>query len=197
MTPLLYTPAAAAPLVTRHIRLATTADVALLTHLQATYSDALGWLPACTHERYINARQVMVIEENGHSAGYLNWIPAKTGVCRIPQVAVHPDLLRTGIGQELIHRLRTAALAGGCTMLRLTSRSDLECNAIWPLLGFVPTGYQRPRNTRRRPLIEWSMPLYSPAELALALTHHTGRCNYTPPAATPRPSLELLTCATS
>lgn len=194
MTPLLITPAAAAPVSDRSVRLATPADLSLVLHLQAVYSDALGFLPRQTHQRYIDANQVVLVCENGTPAGFLSFIPAKTGVCRIPQVAVHPDLLRTALGTTLIGCIAGAALNGGCTMLRLTSRSDLLCNAAWPVLGFVPSGYQTPRNSRKRPLIEWTLPLWRDADFDAALQHHVTLAPYTPPERIPAPRFGELPC---
>lgn len=194
MNPLLITPTAAAPVTSRSLRLATPADLSLIVHLQAVYSDALGFLPTQVHERYISAGQVVIVMENNAPAGFVSYIPAKTGVCRIPQVAVHPDLLRTALGTSLICCLADAALNGGCTMLRLTSRSDLQCNAAWPVLGFLPSGYQTPRNSRKRPLIEWTLPLWRDADLDAALKHHVTLAPYTPPERTPAPRFGDLPC---
>lgn len=192
--PLLITPATAAECHSRTIRVATEEDVRFCEALQLMHSDSLGFLPTDTHRRYCDARQVLIVEENAWPAGFVNFIPAKTGVLRIPQVAIHIDLLNTRLGSLLVGQLRLAAQAGGCTMIRLTTRSDLPANAVWPKLGFIPTGYQTPINTRRRPLIEWTLPLYRPEDLAAALRHHYTPANYAPPATTPTPALEAITC---
>jgi N-acetylglutamate synthase-like GNAT family acetyltransferase len=194
MTQPLLTADLPAPAATeaRTIYPATARDVAFVVHLQKLHSGALGFLPRQTHERYIAMSRVLMVQENGCPAGYLNWLCTPAGLVRIPQVAVHPDLLRSHIGTQLIAALRAAALAGNCTTIRLTSRSDLACNAVWPTLGFTPTGYTTPANARKRPLIEWSLRLYSPAELQAALEHHNGNVTYQPPAEQPMPKLHAI-----
>lgn len=141
------------------VRIATTADLRFIVDLQKRWSNALGFLPRCTHSRYIDARRVIVIEENDTPAGFCNWTCTRNGLIRLPQVAIHPDLLNNGLGSNLVKHLMQYALSHNATTLRLTSRERLDCNNVWPKIGFKPTAIFTPQNARHLPLIEWTLPL--------------------------------------
>ena len=153
---------------TRTVHIATEADLSFVLDLQRRWSNALGFLPRCCHERYIAAKHVLIVRENGLSAGFCNFTVTPRGLVRLPQVAVHHDLLRASIGSKLLAAITTAARRGHCEAIRLTSRSDLECNLFWPTAGFRFTCLTRPASTRGYPLLEWTLPLYDPTDVALA-----------------------------
>lgn len=170
----------------RAVRTATTADLAFVIDMQRRWSNALGFLPKCCHERYIDAGHVLVVTHNGQDAGFLNFTVTPKGLVRLPQVAIHADLLRSSIGTLLLRQLTAAARRGHCEAIRLTSRSDLGCNLFWPTAGFRFTCLTRPASTRGFPLLEWTLPLYDPTEVALAFVRtarksKTGRL-LTPPS---------------
>lgn len=158
----------AASLPARAVYTATAADLNFVLDLQRRWSNALGFLPKCCHERYINAGQVLIVLDNGLRAGYLNYTVTPRGLVRLPQVAVDASLLRSAIGSLLMRQITTAARRGHCEAIRLTSRSDLGCNLFWPTAGFFFSCLTRPNSTRGYPLLEWTLPLYDPTEIALA-----------------------------
>lgn len=170
----------------RSIRIATAADVDFVVSLQRAWSNALGFLPRCAHERYIDAGHVLIAMENGQNAGFVNFTVTPKGLVRIPQVAIHADLLRASIGSQLLRHLTIAARRGHCEAIRLTSRSDLAANLVWPTCGFHFTCLTRPASTRGYPLLEWTLPLYDPTEVALAFVTQARRSRtvrlLTPPA---------------
>jgi len=152
----------------RTVRPALPSDLAFLLDLQRTWSNNVGFLPRACFERYTASGQILVVTENDTPAGYLSWTCDARGLCRLPQVAVHPDLLRTTIGTKLLATIRRTALRHNCACLRLTSRSDLPANEFWPELGFHCTAIFTPRTTRKRPLLEWTLPLISADVLTCA-----------------------------
>lgn len=154
------------------MRQATPADLSFLLNLQRTWSNNVGFLPRACFERYIESGQIFVVTENDTPAGYLSWTCSPAGLIRLPQVAVHPDLLRSTIGTKLMHFITRAAIRKGASLIRLTSRSDLPANDFWPTLGFIATAILRPRTTRNRPLIEWSRPLIDANSLLTATSRH-------------------------
>ena len=158
--------------LTRTIRLAAPADLNFLLDLQRTWSNNVGFLPRACFERYTAHDQILLVTENGTPASYLSWTASPNGLVRIPQVAVHPDLLRTTIGSKLIKHVVRAALRNRCSLVRLTSRSDLPANDFWPTLGFRCTAILTPQTTRNRPLLEWSLPLISSDALLTATSRH-------------------------
>lgn len=154
---------------TKTITVATPNDVAFLVHLQKRWSQNLGFLPRCTHQRYADNKQCLIVWQNDEPAGYLNWTLTRKGLCRIIQVAVEPELLRTTLGTKIMKHIERQAIRGHCSIMRLTTRSDLPANQVWPLLEYKPTAtFQRP-TTRGLPLIEWTKQIVDATTLALTL----------------------------
>lgn len=145
----------------KNVHVATLSDLTFLLDLQRKWSNNVGFLPRACFERYIASHQILLVTENDTPAGYLSWTYSPSGLLRLPQVAVHPDLLRTTIGTKLMRHVIRAATRRGASLVRLTSRSDLPANEFWPEFGFRCTAILTPRTTRNRPLLEWSLPLIS------------------------------------
>lgn len=154
----------------RSIRIAKSSDLSFILKLQKTWSNNVGFLPKCAFERYIEARQVLAVTQGGELAGYLIWTFRKDGLVRLPQVAIEPELLRTTLGTRLMHRIETAARKGECSVIRLTSRSDLHANTFWPELGFILTATLARPSHRGLPLLEWTKQILPTTELARVLT---------------------------
>ena len=153
----------------RSIRPATSTDLSYLEHLQAKWSNNLGFLPRPALQRYIDQHSILIVNEHTQHAGYLAWCMRTDGVVTIPQVAIEPELLRTTLGTRLLNRIARAAMNGHCSVLRLRSRSDLPANSFWPTQGFTITAVIARPTTRGLPIIEWSRPLLSPTDIATAL----------------------------
>lgn len=141
------------------VRIATPNDLPFIVGLQKQWSNAVGFLPTCTHKRYIDANRVLIIEENDTPAGFVNWTCSRNGLIRLPQVAIHRDLLNNGLGSLLVKHLAHYARSHNATTLRLTSREKLDCNHVWPTIGFQTTAIYTPMTARRLPLIEWTLHL--------------------------------------
>lgn len=148
--------------VHRTVTVAAPSDLPFVLHLQKHWSNNLGFLTRAALAEYIDTKQLLLVRENGQPAGYLNWTCTKAGMVRIPQVALEPELLRTTIGSKIIAHLKRAALRGDCSVIRLTSRSDLHANLFWPTLGFNVTAVFANPTKRNLPLFEWTMPLLDP-----------------------------------
>ena len=153
----------------RTITVASEQDVPYLIHLQKAWSQNLGFLPRCTHERYAENKQCLIAWENDEPAGYLNWTLNRKGLCRIIQVAIEPDLLRTTLGSKIMRHIERQAVKGRCSIMRLTTRSDLPANNVWPTLDYKPTATFQRSTTRGLPLIEWTKQLVDVTMLALNL----------------------------
>jgi N-acetylglutamate synthase-like GNAT family acetyltransferase len=157
---------------TRTVRLAIPSDLTFLLDLQRHWSNNVGFLPRACFERYTNLGRILVVTENDTPAGYLSWTCTPSGLIRIPQVAVSPELLRTTIGTKLIRHVQRRAVQFHASVIRLTSRSDLSANEFWPTLGFRCTCIFTPCTTRNRPLLEWTLPLISADALICATSRH-------------------------
>lgn len=143
----------------RRVRLATARDLTYLVDLQNKWRHTVGFLPSCVLKRYIDASQVAVALENGWPVGYVDWCGSSKGILRTLQVAVEPEMLRGKVGSSLMQIMRQFAVAHELSLIRLTSRVDLQANKFWPTLGFAPTAIFKRKTQRNLPLIEWSLPL--------------------------------------
>ena len=143
----------------RRVRLATANDLSYLVDLQNKWRHTVGFLPNSVLARYIDAGQVALAEENGWPVGYVDWCGNSKGILRTLQVAVEPEMLRDRVGSSLMQIMRQFASAHELSLIRLTSRVDLQANKFWPTLGFSPTAIFKRRTQRNLPLIEWSLPL--------------------------------------
>ena len=158
---MIYLPFPTAPDETtgRIVRVAVSKDLSYLVALQNKWRHTVGFLPTQVLSRYIDQSQVAIAEENGWPVGYVNWCGSSKSILRALQVAVEPELLRGKVGSSLMSIIRQYAAAHELSLIRLTSRVDLEANRFWPTLGFSPTAIFKRQTTRRLPLIEWSLPL--------------------------------------
>lgn len=155
MTPLIFGPAHA-PVAQRAVRIATLGDLSFVIAQQKAWSDNLGFLPKQTFERYIPAGQIIVAEENGWPAGYVSFCGSSKGLLRVLQVAVHHDLLRAGVGTDMMRIIDAYAADNALSVTRLTCRDGLQANDFWPTIGFAQTAVYARATTRRRLLREWT-----------------------------------------
>lgn len=159
--------------VQRTVRLATITDLKFIVSLQRRWSNTIGFLPACTHQRYIEAQHVLLVLENDEPAGFLNFTVTPKGLLRVPQVAIHPELLRTTLGSKVMRTLIRTANRNSLGAIRLTSRTDLLANLFWPNFGFKPTAILTPKTKRNKPHIEWTLQLQNSQQALLAMMGHS------------------------
>jgi len=154
----------------RSIRIARSSDLSYVLKLQRHWSNNVGFLPKSCFERYIENRQILLINENEASAGYLSWTFRHDGIIRIPQLAIDPELLRRSLGSRIMHRLASAAVAGDCSIIRLRCRSNLTANSVWPTLGFTVTATVARPTARGFPVLEWTKQLIPASDIAELLS---------------------------
>lgn len=160
----------------RTVRIAAKTDLRFIIELQRRWANSVGFLPACAHERYVEAHHVLLVLENDEPAGFLNFTVTPKGLLRLPQVAIHPQLLRTTLGSKIMRSLIRTAERTGMGAIRLTSRSDLQANLFWPTLNFKPTAILTPKTSRNKPHIEWTLQLSNSTNALLyALRHGINR----------------------
>lgn len=171
----------------RSIRYGKPTDLPYLIHLQKQWSQNVGFLPSSAFKRYLSTNQVLLVNEGGLEAGYLIWTFRHDGLVRIPQVAISPELLRTTLGSRIMNSITRSARSHSCSIIRLTSRSDLAANKFWPLFGFTPTAVIARPTTRGLPLIEWTLQLTDAATIAhlLATGGRPYRLGKRPPPSPP------------
>ncbi len=171
----------------RSVKLAVDNDLFYVVNLQKQWTNAVGFLPKAALQRYIHADQCLVARVNGQHAGYINWCCRPDGLLTVPQVAISPELLRSSLGSAIITTLKQAAVHGGCSHLRLKSRSDLDCNQFWPQHGFTPTSVILRPSSRGLPLIEWTCSLLPPGYVQRLLDNPRAMVRDTRPAPAPAP----------
>jgi len=162
------------PTLVRLVRMAKPSDLVFVNDLQTRWSNNIGFLPKSALEQKIEARKCLLVFENGEPAGYLNWSDNRKGAVHITQVAIDPELLRTTLGTKIMRTIERSAVKGGCSIIRLCSRSNLTANFFWPELGFTTTAVFQRNSRRGLPLIEWTKPLISP-DLAVHSVLRNGR----------------------
>lgn len=138
------------------IRTATVADLKFIDMLQKRWAKNIGYLPLGALERAAESRRIWLIHENDDDAGYMLFYPAGNGVLRINQLAIHPDLLRTTLGTQMMVRIMKVAHKVDASMIRLASREDLRANQFWPTLGLKKSGYFRAARPGSAIIYEWS-----------------------------------------
>lgn len=143
----------------KRITVATDHDLPAIMALQRRWVDDVGYIYRSAHAYRIALRGTILIWENDEPAGYIMTHPRQDAVLTVKQVAVHPDLLRSTHGTQMMHRVITHASRHHCTMLRLKSRTDLPANDFWPTLGFHRAGRTRLITRRRTPVYEWTLDL--------------------------------------
>lgn len=143
------------------IQIATPNDLPYLHRLQKIWGKNLGYLHKAILHNLIDARCAWTIDHNTQDAGYMLIYPRKSGILRVVQLAIEPELLRTTLGTQLMETLITAAAQHGATTIRLESRQDLHANDFWPTLGFTHTATTRSKNPNIPLKLEWTLPLQS------------------------------------
>jgi GNAT superfamily N-acetyltransferase len=144
------------------IRPATAADFNFVDALQHKWKANIGWLHTSALQAYIHRGCVTLCHSNGWEAAYVIHAPTPAGICRVAQIAVHPDLLRTTLGSQLMRAAETYARAHDQTTIRLKSRTDLPANLFWPELGYTRTATTAPLGPKKLPRHEWTKSLLDP-----------------------------------
>ncbi len=137
--------------------------------LQARWSNNVGFLSRTALSDYIERKQLLIVRENGQPAGYLNWSCTKTGLVRVIQLALEPEVLRTHIGTKIVKHLVRAGQQGCCSIIRLKGRSNLDAHFLWPTLGFALTATFLNPTARALPLLEWTYPLLAQSDIVQGL----------------------------
>jgi N-acetylglutamate synthase-like GNAT family acetyltransferase len=148
----------------RTIRMAKPSDLTFVSDLQTRWSNNIGFLPRAALQQAIESNRTLLVFENGQHAGYLNWSANRKGAVHVTQVAIEPELLRTTLGTKIMRTIERSAVKGGCSIIRLASRSNLTANFFWPELGFATTAVFQRNSRRGLPLIEWTKLLVKPTD---------------------------------
>lgn len=141
----------------RVIRRATLSDLSYLYDLQSTMHHAVGYTPRGGIEDRINTNRIIVVEENGWPAGFINFTHRKDRRTHVSQLAVDPAIWRTAAGTEIMTRILNDARHAGSVRVTLRTALDLDANQFWPTVGFGEVGTEQPL---KRILVCWEHDLH-------------------------------------
>jgi hypothetical protein len=117
--------------------------------LARKHTDALGFIPRATVERYVEAGQALLARENEEPCGFLifgnGWPRLK-----IYQACIQYDAQRRQRGLQLVGQVIALASERGCDAVSLWCADDLPANDFWRAAGFQllrskPGGHRRGR----------------------------------------------------
>lgn len=137
----------------RNVRYAKPGDLSYIYHLQNVLNHSVGHAPRGALQDRIDTARIIVIEENDHVAGFLNFTHRQDQVTHISQVAVDPEIWRNAAGSAIMQVIIQSAKDAGSKALTLKSALDLDANQFWPTLGFIPQGLIQ---GKRRWLSAWT-----------------------------------------
>ncbi len=122
--------------------------------LAKKHTDALGFLPRSTVERYVEAGQVLLARENDEPCGFLifgnGWPRLK-----IYQACVQYDAQRQAHGLQMVGRLIAQASERGYEAISLWCADDLPANEFWAAAGFQKLKTKAGGRRRGRRLNLW------------------------------------------
>lgn len=140
------------------IRRSISSDVQYLSHLQAKFSNQLGFLPKPALECYAGNGWASIGTENGSEAGYIlgrpqyRWQPLMSP---ITQAAVAMDAQRRGLGLALVSQWVARATIAGKHAVQCICANDIEAMSFWPAAGFTAICEIDPANARGRKMTVW------------------------------------------
>jgi N-acetylglutamate synthase-like GNAT family acetyltransferase len=137
------------------VRLATTADLSFILHLQRRFTNEVGFLPTAALEDWIDRRAVVLVEENAEPAGYAVVRPRVNSArwCRpVSQIAVAMDARRRHLGFALLAHVARHAQADLLEAIQCWTATDLEAVDFFKTAGFSIVATRSPQNVRRRSL---------------------------------------------
>ena len=140
------------------------ADLAYLYDLQNKLHDSVGYTPKGGLQERIETGRIIVIEENGWPAGFINYTHRKDRRTHISQLAVDPGIWRTQAGTDVMTRILHDARNAGMRRVTLRTALDLPANEFWPMVGFQEMGCEQ---GRRRILVCWEHDLHVPTPIRL------------------------------
>lgn len=138
--------------VHRIVRMGVESDLDYIVALMSRLNDSVGFCPRGAIAERIETRRIVVVEENGEPAGYVNFTNRRDRTTHISQVAVDPAIWRTTAGTSIVSTILRSATQAGSQLVTLRSALDLPANDFWPTVGFEDVGGQR---GQKRWLICW------------------------------------------
>ena len=122
-------------------RTATLADVPAILALERQAIGASHWTVEQYH-KLVEGGVVLVAEEGGKLCGFIG-AHAVAGEWEIENVAVAAELVRRGVGTELVRRLIERARSEAAAILLEVRESNLPARGLYEKQGFREVGRRR------------------------------------------------------
>lgn len=107
----------------------------IISALYDFWSDDLQPITKAQLSAYTRLKQALILRINQDFCGFLLWIPSIPDTLIITALAITPARLRKGLATHLLDIFTMAALDGHFTSIKLTCKSDLPANNLWPKHG--------------------------------------------------------------
>ena len=141
------------------IRKATTRDLHYLHQLQLHWKKNLGYLHKAILQDVIDRGYAWLVNENTQAAGYILLYPRRSGILRVIQLAIDPELLRTTLGTQVMHTLSSAAGARGAPAKRQETRQNNPPQQFLPKQRFIKKHTTTTTNPKQPLKLEWTLPI--------------------------------------
>jgi ribosomal protein S18 acetylase RimI-like enzyme len=122
--------------------------------LAKKHYDEIGFLPAPRLQKYLDAGQLWITDENAEPCGFLVWGNGWP-VLRVYQVCVQYDAQRRLHGARLVGRLINKAEREGYDRISCWVADDIAANDFWEAMGFRKMGERRGGAWRDRKHNAW------------------------------------------
>ena len=100
----------------------------------AAHPDAI----AAPHEAIADGRVRVAVDADGRLVGFSAVLSRENGRCELEDLFVEPDVMRLGVGRQLVHDLAERAAAAGATHVDVTANPNAL--GFYLRVGFVVTG---------------------------------------------------------
>ena len=131
--------------------------------LEKKHFEEIGFIPKPSLERYRDAEQLWVADENGDPCGFLVWGNGWP-VLRVYQVCIQYDAKRRLHGAALIGRLLNKAEREGYDRISCWVADDIPANDFWEAMGFRKAGERQGGKKRGRKHNAWVYWCKAPAQ---------------------------------
>lgn len=118
------------------VRKATKKDLDAIKELADSHRSELGFVLRPALARSISREEVLIAENSAGVIGFVEYHHREDEQTTLYHIAVRPTHRRKGVGQALVHALRSEAESLGKRRILLKCPTDLPANGFYDRLGF-------------------------------------------------------------
>jgi len=136
-----------------------------VVNLHKKNTDALGFIPYPTVEKFILNDQICMTNEGGLNASFCLFGSGKGSSLKIYQHCVEQDLRMLDHGKRLFNLVTDKAREKGYDNIQLRCRENLEANKFWKALGFKNFYFEKKITKRtNKGINHWCFKIKSPQQ---------------------------------